>query len=236
MSTKRKNPSDDTPASVPSSVGVEEQEKIRQEIRSELEPEMRQHFEQQLARTKDDLQVQQREAIKTAVEQWQKKEAEKMAPMSPESIQKMLDQEYAEFKLTLPNDGKKVNFILRELPLFYEKKFFKIAKETLADAVAELGGASFKLTDDDVFAQITGLMDVFEPVFDVMCECCVICLNHDGKLEWLNADWVGKNMTSYRIMSVIQAQTELNKLRDFFSVLFQGFQNTSATAKAAVLQ
>lgn len=232
MSTKRK----DSPDPYSPAIAPDEREKIRQELKGELELQMRQHFEQQLARTTDDLRAQQTIAIKTAVEMWQKKEAEKMAPLSPEAIQQMLDKEYVEFKLKLPKDGKPVAFTLRELPLFYEKKFFKIAKTTLADAVAELGGASFKLTDDDVFGQIVGLMDVFEPVFDVMCACCVICLNHDGELKWLDDEWVGKNLTSYRIMSIIQAQTELNKLRDFFSVLFQGFHNTSATARAAVLQ
>jgi hypothetical protein len=69
-----------------------------------------------------------------------------------------------------------------------------------------------------------------------MAEGCVICLNPKGTLAWLDVKWVKDNVSSERIYNILLAQVELNKLRDFFSHLFQGYQTTTSVSQAAVQQ
>ena len=96
--------------------------------------------------------------------------------------------------------------------------------------------SQFKLVDGDLLTQIKSLMDVFEPALDAMAEGCVICLNPKGTLAWLDVAWVRENIASDRQYNILLAQVELNKLRDFFSHLFQGYQTTTSVSQAAVQQ
>src|ERR1039458_5387476 len=189
---------------------------LRPEIEDTVRSEMRTTFELEIVKFKDDLNRQNAEVVKHSVDKWEAEEAKKREPLKPEQIQLMLDKEYATFKLKLEKDGEMIEFTLRELPQFYEKKFFKLVKDTLKDAVAEMGGAQFKLVDGDVLTQITSLMDVFEPALDVMAQGCVICLNPRGTLTWLDVAWIKENLSSERIYSILLAQVEVNRLRPRF--------------------
>ena len=118
---------------------------VRPEVEDAVRSEMRTTFELEIVKFKDDLTRQNAEIVKRSVDKWEAEEAKKREPLKPEQIQLMLDKEYATFSLKLDKDGEKIEFTLRELPQFYEKKFFKLVKDTLKDAVAEMGGAQFKL-------------------------------------------------------------------------------------------
>src|ERR1039458_9342171 len=101
---------------------------VRPEVEDAVRSEMRTTFELEIVKFKDDLTRQNAAVVKQSVDRWEAEEAKKREPLKPEQIQLMLDKEYAIFKLKLDKDGEMVEFTLRELPQFYEKKFFKIVK------------------------------------------------------------------------------------------------------------
>lgn len=146
-------------------------------------------------------------------------------PLTKEQIQTLLDQEYATFdvKLRYPDDEKTgyKTFTLRELPQSIEKRFYEQGQKLLLEKARELSAASFKLGEGDMLTKITEWMQFFNPVFDIMADACAMCLNPFGTDPQVNKDWVQKNVSSYRILMIVRAQVEINKLRDFFSSLFQ---------------
>ena len=58
-------------------------------------------------------------------------------------------------------------------------------------------------------------------MLDVMIGVCAICLNPFDEDEEITEDWVRKNLSATRIVKIVTAQVEANKMRDFFSLLFR---------------
>jgi len=190
----------------------------------------------EVAKTIDKLHKNNEQKIRDYLFELEKKEAERRKPLTNQEIQQLLDQDYATFTVKLWIDGKPEEFILQELPKSCEEKFYTMTKEVLKEAVVKFSGESFKMAGDDWWDKIVGLMDVFEPALNLMVNCCVICLNPRGEKDYVTKEWVSANISSNRILNIIKAQVELNKLRDFFSELFRGFLSEGMTNPAFALQ
>lgn len=196
------------------------------EVLSALETELRKvdaiERTKDLAKLKEENTIALTKAVESKFDDFKKSQE----PLKPEEIQQMLSQDYVTFKVKVPWLGEgdteaEKEFTIRELPQSAEKKFYQTAKKELLNKVSELAALDFKVIDGDVMQQITGLMEIFEPVFDVLADACVISLNPRGKDSRVDRKWVQDNLTSYRILAVVNAQIEVNKLRDFFSQLFR---------------
>jgi len=190
--------------------------------------------ELRMAKVIDDLYQENEKRIQDNIKQWEEAEAKRRKPITGEELQQLLSQKYATFTVKIWSDGKEMEFVLRELPKYYEEMFYGKVKVVLKDAMEKLGGENLRSPSENTWDKIVGLMDLFEPAFNLMAECCAICLSPMDSSE-INAEWVSKNLSSYRIVNIIKAQVELNKLRDFFSELFQGFLSGGITNPAAAL-
>jgi hypothetical protein len=224
-----------------SKISAEELEAIKVEIRpsviKEVSDSIRTEAETEIAKIKDSMRVDNDLLIKRSIKEWQDKQESAKKPLTPEELQILLNQEYVTFKVSVRKTKEDdsielIELTLGELSQNKEEEFYKLAKDFVKENITSLGGNAFKLTEGDLFEKLGTMMDVFDPVFSTMAKACVICLNPDGKHKWLTTEWIQSNMNSFRIMNVIKAQTEINKLRDFFSELFQTFQSQEPTNPA----
>lgn len=227
MSTTTQTPELSTPSG---SIPPDQLDKIKAQVQEELEPKLRAQLEEQnnidIAKFKDEYRKINEESFKKFVLEWEEEERKKRKPLTPDELQKLLSKEYTKFSLEIEDSqGKIIPFTLRELPQSIEREFYKIAKETLSLLTTEYSGLDLKTADGDVLEKMLGLMNMFDPVQDVFVKCVVLCLNPKKKIDYLTEDWVKDNLTNYRMITILLAQAEVNKMRDFFSILFQGFQN-----------
>lgn len=150
----------------------------------------------------------------------------KLEPPKPEDIQKMLDEEYVTFKVKLPfGDGDK-EFVLEELPQAIEKKFYRLVKDKLVPLTQEINSIKMNLLDGgDISKKILAMAETVEPILDVLAGVASIALNPRGKIDGINVEWVQENLSSMRILSVVNAQAQCNRLRDFFSILSRGMKS-----------
>lgn len=218
---------------------IDTTDSIKLQLRSELEPQIREEFKKKfevdIALFKDDLRKNNDEMLREAVQKFEEEERKKRIPLSADELQKLLSKEYVTFKVKLQKDNDTIDFILKELPQSVERELYSIAKNSLASASQEFSGFNLRTFEGDVLQKILGMMELFQPLQDILAKCCVLCLdpprgeNKVKKHEWLTEAWVIENLSNYRITTIVLAQVEVNKMRDFFSILFQGFQSDVAT-------
>lgn len=200
-------------------VAMEEREELEKKIREELEVEYGTRLETQVKEISAKLQENNQKVMAEAVEKIRKE----MAPPSSNDVQKLLEQEYEEFTVEVLGRGKKTKtFTLRELPQKVEKKIYKKIKDTLVPFSTEIASISMNLLEGDGAKKIVSIMNTFDPVLDVMVGIATICLNPYGEDEEVTEEWVAENLSSTRIVKVVTAQIECNRMRDFFSLLFRG--------------
>lgn len=207
-------------------------EQLRPTVLVEVTESIKKETEIDIAKLKDEMRMKNDIAIKQAVKEWQDKQAAERKPLTQDQIQTLLNQEYVEFTIKVrkaDSESETVDLVLRELPQSKEEEFYKLAKDFVKDNIAAVGGGTFKLQEGDLFEKVGAMMDMFDPAFTVMAKACALCLNPYGRHQWLTPDWVKNNLNSFRIMNIIKAQSEVNKLRDFFSSLFQAFQTAEPT-------
>lgn len=208
-------------------------EKIKEGVRKELEPEYSAKLAKDIADYRAQLTVENERAINQALDEFKKS----MAPPTTEEIQKLLDQEYATFKIKLFYNDAEKEFVIKELPQKFEKQFYRSLKEKLIPLASSLGSLMFQLTeaaqDNDGVKKITALLESFEPTFDLLAEACAISLDPGTRLG-IDAAWVQDNLSSWRIWNIVLAQVNVNRLRDFFYQLFQGSQIPGTINRAGI--
>lgn len=206
----------------------EELTQLKLNLRKEIEPEIRRELKEindvELAKFKDAMRIENDKTIHEAIVKFEEEERKKRKPLTPEELKILLNQEYVEFPVTLWIEGNKRDFVIREVPGDVEDKFYKIAKNTLSRMLQEYGGMNLKVAaGEDILDKVVGLMDLYEPVQKALAECCAICLDPFAKDNEINSEWVTGNISNGRVLNILLAQVEANKMRDFFSRLFQGF-------------
>jgi hypothetical protein len=201
---------------------VEETElDIENRLRTKLQEEYDTRLEAQVQKISSEMQVENKKMVEAAIERFRKE----MAPPSTQDIQTLLDQEYVEFKIEVKagkgEDAKVKHFTISELPIAVEKKILKKVKLILVPFASELSAISLNLLQGDAAKKIVQIMNTFEPMLDVMVSVCTICLNPNDEDEEVTDEWVLKYVSATRIVKIVTAQMEANKMRDFFSLLFR---------------
>jgi len=231
-----------TPIVSLSDIPAEQLSVLKQQVQSELEPiiknELKEKNTVEIAQFKDNLRQEMDAAFRKELEKFREEEQKRKKPLTQSEIQALLTKEYITFDVTIQDEeNNKHEFTLRELPQGVELELYKGAKNITSRIVKEANQISFKVVDNDLFQNILSLMDVFEPVQDFLAEACSLCLNPPRgnppkkKNEWLTPEWVKYNLSNYRIATIITAQVEVSKMRDFFSILFDGFQSVATVVE-----
>ena len=79
-------------------------------------------------------------------------------------------------------------------------------------------------------------LELFDESFDMLADAVVMCLNPFGRKKLVDRDWVQNNIGSDRQWSIVTAQIEVNRLRDFFSKVSQSGQRTMTTMRVPNFQ
>lgn len=200
-------------------MAVEQQDATETALRETLQKEYDNRLASQVKEFTDKLSEQNQKALEQTIEKIRKE----MTPPTADDVQKLLEQEYVEFEIDVSQRGKseKRKFVIRELPNAVEKKIYKRIKQILVPFSAELAALSMNLMEGDAAKKIVQMMDAFEPMLEAMVSICTICLNPFGEEEDITEEWVANNLSSTRILKIVTAQLQANKMRDFFSLLFQ---------------
>ena len=199
----------------------EAEQKLRQEFEAKFEVWKAKELADYKAQESEKIQ----EEVKKLFEKWQSEQK----PPSLEEIKTLLEQEYAEVTIKIPvyddNDERKTEtFIIRELPQSVERRFYKQFKERLKEKGPELAAFTQANLDQPFEKQLGAFLETFDGAFDVLADAVVLILNPRGKKQEINIQWVSDNISSNRMYSIIMAQVEVNRLRDFFSRVFQSGQ------------
>jgi len=206
-------------------------DKIRAEVEAEIKAIYEAKWVKEVADIRQKLTDQNEIAIQKAIEELRAE----LKPPSKEDISQLLSQEYLEFKVDIPwsdpPEGSDANlvgseahtrtFVIRELGQSKEKAFYKKLKEQIIPRAADIGSLTFELLEGDTAKKIISAIETFEPAFDLMADACMMLLDPKGK-EKLTLNWIQDNLSSYRQWNIINAQLQVNRLRDFFSQVSRG--------------
>lgn len=195
---------------------------VEQVPENQIEEKYRKKFIEETEKFKEELQTQNKLAIEKTITEFRKK----MEPPTKEDIQKLLDQDYVEFTIKLPYKGSQKgakttmrSFTIRELPQAIEKKFYSRVKDKLTPLAEEVANLSINLVEGDAARKIVSILDSFEPLLDVLAYAATLSLNPYDEEEDITEEWVRENLSSTRIMQIVTAQGEANRMRDFFSLV-----------------
>jgi len=191
-----------------------------QEVKKLADEENTKNF----ARLAEEVRAENKEQIDKALIEFK----EKMTPPTPEQLQKLLTQELLEFKIIIKGRGKdekeERHFVIQELPQKIEKKLLRLAKDRLVPIATEISSLTMNLLEGDAAKKLIDLMNAFEPVLDVLCSMAATILNPYGDLEDVDEQWVQDHLTTQRIATIVVAQFECNRLRDFLLLASKSFR------------
>lgn len=187
---------------------------IEKQLRTSFEGE----YAEKLNKAVKSFDEEMKSAIEKKFDEWNA-EQEKMK-LEAEDIQKLLNQEYAEFTLKVKTvlGGKEKTFILRELPQSLEKKFVDILSKKLRPHLKEIASLTTKIAEGKLEAKFDTIMSMIGPSFDIMAEATALVLNPYGSDEEITVEWVQSNIASNRQWVILTAQEKLNNLRNFISL------------------
>lgn len=201
-----------------------EQQELRKIIREQLEGEYIKKFEAERTQLREQNTI----AIQEALAKLQRDNK----PPTTEEIEQLLDQEYVTITLKLRIDDKTRQFVLGELPMGIERKFLKILTDKLKPKIAMLGqlvGAT--LLEGTVEDKLKAVYELVDPSAEILCELVALVLNPYGREPYfteghsgtrtVDAEWVGTYLPLWRCWNILMAQASINRVRDFFSAVFQ---------------
>lgn len=172
-----------------------------------------------------DLQKETDDKVRDLVAEFWEKWKKDQEPPTPEDIQKMLSQEYIEFQLPVMVGTEKRIFVVRELPQKVERKFYRQFKDQIKEYGPQIAAFTQANMGSSFEKQVVAFMDTFDNAFDIIADGVVIVLNPFGEEKQIDRDWVQNNIGSHRMWNILQAQIQVNRLRDFFSQLYQAGQS-----------
>ena len=205
---------------------LETPQELEVRLRKELKEEYESRFQIWQAKDLAELAEKQQVAIREEVAKLVKEYQEKQKPLTAEQIQKMLDQDYAEVPLTLFVDvenedtPQKRTYTLRELPQAVERKFYKQFIAVVKDQAPKMEAFKQRSMDQPFEKILMDFLEACDGGFELMAGAVALILNPFNRDKELTAEWVGSHVSSNRQLSIVLAQVEVNKLRDFFSRVF----------------
>lgn len=200
---------------------------LKASIRAELEIAIRGEFEEkfEIWKTKElaELEEQNDEKIRGLVKEYMDKVDAERKPLDADAIQKLLSQDYVTFPVKVQSrDGKVVKeFVIAELPQEIEEKFYKFFKTQLLTRASDVAAFAQKTLDLPFEKRMTAFFNTVDGGFDILSNATSLVLNPFGEDQDITPEWCKKNLTSVRQWNIVRAQIEVNKLRDFFSQLFE---------------
>lgn len=193
-------------------------ERITPHIKAMLKLEVRKELEVVLTKRQDAFNDEVRTlTTKLQQENWEKWKADNK-PLDADDIGKLLSQEYIEFPLKVPVGKQKVirEFVITELVEAKEQKLLKSFQKHLIPnlhLLSEIDWASLGTQTE----RIESLLRVIPDFLSTMADAVAICLDPYDEYEDITTEWVLNNLSSRRMISVIVAQAECNRYRDFLS-------------------
>jgi hypothetical protein len=209
-------------------------EQLRATVEADVKARYDAKFVKEIGEFRQRMQIENDAALKQVIEEFKKSQQ----PPTQEEIKQLLSQEYLTFNVEIPWESetsteKFRTFTIKELPQSVEKKFYKNFKEELIPRASDLGALTFNMLEGDVGKKITTLLETLDPGFDLMANACVMILNPRGKEKDIDRAWVQDNLSSYRQWNIINAQIQINRLRDFFSQISRGSKGMTTNLGAA---
>lgn len=178
----------------------------RPAIRKELEAE----YDEKYKQLEEDTKKATQEAVRESMEVWRKEQT----PLSPEDFKTLLSQEYITFDIQVGKANK--TFTIEELPARVEAKIVKSAEINLVPLMEKIAAADWSI-DGNMAEDIKGILGVVPSTIEVAAEIVAIILNPRGDDKDVTKEWVLDNLSVSRMSYIIQAQSEANRYRDFFS-------------------
>ena len=151
-------------------------------------------------------------------------ELEKAAqPPTTQDLEKLLSQEYLSVKLTLQKNPKEsIEFVLRELPQSAEEKLLKVIREKILPKISEYSAMQMSNVDASPRDKIAKLLDIMPDGLRIFSDLVAVCLDpFEEHKNWLTGEWVFNNLSSNRVIQIIQAQLEVGRMRDFLSGVYR---------------
>lgn len=200
-------------------------------LREKLQKEYDDKLAESIKKLSAELTESTNKQVQRAIEEWKKK----LEPPTKEEVQTLLDQEYQTFSVRLPDREKE--FTLHELPQKVEKKFYARMKNAMAKLASEIEALKMHAAADgkvdlkdlgspDTFKKVVNMMNAFDPILDVLAYAATLALNPYGEEEGITEDWVRDHLSSSRILTIVKAQAECNRMRDFFSLVSRELKST----------
>lgn len=150
-----------------------------------------------------------------------KKLHERNKPPDPKQLEQLLSQEYGTMPVRIEGRTGVQNFTLRELPQEAEKRLMTLIQKYLVPHLKTLAAVEWTSATTTA-AKLQTVIDIIPDALDLLAACCVICLDPYGDVG-IDQPWVQKNMSSARILNVVEAQVTVGKFRDFISAAYRLF-------------
>ncbi len=160
-------------------------------------------------------------ALKAANEEMIQAEIERFRaqnkPLEPADVEKLLTQSYAEFVVKIRERNKPLEreFTIRELPQAVEKKMLALVQKNLVPHLKEVQSIEWTSTST-VAEKIQRVLDVAPNALDTLSQICQLALDPFDE-ESITLTWVQTNLSSFRIVAIVEAQMLASKVRDFFA-------------------
>ena len=172
----------------------------------------------ELKRYQDALSAQNQVLIEAELEKFRKSNT----PPTQEELQTLLNQEYISFTVNLRTGvNTRRSFTITELPQAAEKQAMKVLRDRLLPHLRETN--SMNWTTGSVAENMQRLIELIPEAIDILAELCVIALDPFGETassdEPITLAWVQKNFGSTRIITIVDAQVQAMRLRDFISAV-----------------
>lgn len=151
--------------------------------------------------------------LKEKIEEYRKA----LTPPTPDELNKILSQEYIEFKLEIRAAGQTREFVIRELPLDAETKILKAIQKTLSERMVEFGRVEWQ-ANMNMADRIQKIISIVPGAAETLADCVAVCLDPFGEDETINGKWVTRNIGLQKFTAIIHAQVEVSRYRDFFSL------------------
>lgn len=138
-------------------------------------------------------------------------------PPTIDELEKLVNQEYIEFTVKIRErsgqGGEKI-FTIRELPQAVELKLFKSVQRAIVPHLKQLSQLEF--SGEGMADKLQVVIDAVPELIDTLAENAALCLD-PYNAGGITKEWVQANLSSYRVMSIIEAQVTAGRFRDFFS-------------------
>ena len=198
-------------------------DELKKELRKEIEIDLIKQYDAEYARQLQEhvkkMDAENQELIQKAIEKWRQEQE----PLSNADISTLLNQEYQTFDIKLPFGGAEKTFVITELPIKTEKRFYGLIKEKLVPKLRDINLMSDP--DQTLEQQAITLFNIIDPAMEILAEAVVICLDPRKETPELTPEWVQENLSAFRAWNIVQTQIEVNKVRDFLSSVSPNSQN-----------